>query len=176
MSDNNTSDERLKREPDSARAPRSMSDRRVTEDRGLDEERLRQFRMQMFSDALPNLPPIDGYHTVWLSTTNTQDPIHAREALGYTLVTAEDVPGFNPSLIEREGPNAGAIKVAEMIAYKIPEEYYQAFMRIRHHEQPLEMEEAIVHAAERAGASMGADDIDGMDDVRSIAPAPRRFD
>lgn len=165
----------LKRDAGSSRAPRAMSDRAVTEDRGKHDEFLQRFRMQAYTNALPNLPEIDGYHCIWLTSTNPADPLHEREMLGYEPIAPEDAPNLS-TYVGKDGDFAGRIMVREMVAYKIPEELYQAYMRVRHHEEPLAMEETIRTEAERAGANMGADDIDDIDDVRQLAPAPRRFD
>ena len=88
-------DDRLKMDQGVSRRSRGMDDRKVTEDRVMsDDERLEMFRMQQFSDALPDLPIIPGYHMCWLSTTNSSDPIARRMRLGYTPVRSEDIPGF----------------------------------------------------------------------------------
>ena len=58
---------------------RGMDDRRVTEDREIsDDDRLEMFRNKLSNGALPNLPPIPGYHLCWLTTTNNADSIHSR--------------------------------------------------------------------------------------------------
>ena len=88
-------DDRLKKEQGVARRARAMDDRQVTENRAVtDDERLEMFRMQMHNDALPDLPPIPGYHVCWLTTTNPRDPIQRRTQLGYEPVRPEDAPGL----------------------------------------------------------------------------------
>ena len=82
-----------------AQAPRDTQraddNREVTERRDLsDEDRINMFREQLYNDALPDLPPIPGYKTIWLTTTNSRDPIARRMQLGYEFVTPADVPGF----------------------------------------------------------------------------------
>ena len=90
-------DERLKRDLGVAsRRSRAMDDRTVTEDREVSEDdRLEMFRMQQFSDALPDLPEIPGFHMCWLSTTNGSDPIARRMRLGYTPVRPRKSPDLS---------------------------------------------------------------------------------
>ena len=70
-------DDRLKKEQLSvSRRDRAMDDRQATENRELsDDERLEMFRMQLYNDALPNIPDIPGFHVCWLTTTNKNDTI-----------------------------------------------------------------------------------------------------
>ena len=120
-------DDRLKKEIGAGRRSRASEDRSVTEDRvRTDDDRLRMFQQQMFNDALPDLPPIPGYHVCWLTTTNPRDSIHRRMMLGYTPVTLEDAPGLDHSTL-KTGEYAGLIGINEMLAFKLPMNLYEAF-------------------------------------------------
>lgn len=130
------SDERLKKLAGDDRTNRAMEDRAVVERRDLsDDDRIRLFQQQLFNAALPDLPPIPGYRTIWLTTTNPNDPIHRRMMLGYEPVKAEDIPGWDHVSV-KTGEWAGCIGVNEMIAFKLPERLWHAFMRENHHDAP----------------------------------------
>jgi len=132
------------------RQNREMTDRAITEDRELtDDERLEEFRLSHFQSALPDIPPIDGYHVCWLTTENPRDPIHARLRMGYEPIKAEDIPGWDHASL-KTGEWAGCIGVNEMIAFKLPLRLYEAYMREAHHEQPLMEEEALNAARKQA--------------------------
>jgi hypothetical protein len=157
--------------------PRRTEDRPVTENREVSEaDRLAMFRNQLFNNALPDLPPIPGYHLCWLTTTNSRDPIHKRMQLGYEPLRADEVPGMEFSAL-KTGEYAGMIGVNEMVAFKLPQSLYLAFMDEVHHRGPLEEEEklnALVDRmrseAEAAGAALIEGD--GMADLRG--PMPQR--
>lgn len=177
-------DERIKRDLGVARRSRALEDRKVTEDRVLsDDERLQMFNMQLFNDALPDLPDIPGYHTVWLTTTNPRDTIHQRLRLGYELLSADDVPGYESSTL-KTGEYAGCIGVNEMVAAKLPMNLYQGFMKIAHHDRPKEQEDilnrSLEELRERAARDGGrildgaeGGEISGMEDLRRSVPSPR---
>jgi len=136
-------DTRLNSDQSGVRADRHMQDRDVTQDRALsDDERVAEFRQQYFQSALPDIPKIEGYHVCWLTTENPRDPIHARIRLGYEPIKTHDIPGWEHSEI-KSGEWAGCIGVNEMIAFKLPLELYEQYMRINHHEQPLSEEEKL---------------------------------
>lgn len=162
-------DERLKRGQDAGREPRSSTDNRqvsatreasertVTEDRNFSEaDRLEMFRNNLFNDALPDLPPIPGYHVCWLTTTNSRDPIHRRIMLGYEPLKAADIPGFEYSSV-KTGEWAGCVGVNEMIAFKLPLGLYESFMQEAHHNKPAQEEQRLQDVAdmlrEQAAAS-----------------------
>jgi hypothetical protein len=107
-----------------------------------DEERLDEFRKSFFQSVLPDLPPIDGYHVCWLTTTNPRDSIPGRIRLGYEPVKKEDIPGWAYATM-KTGEYAGCIGVNEMIAFKLPMRLYEAYMREAHHIQPLYEEEKL---------------------------------
>lgn len=159
---------------------RSSEDRTVTEDRTLSEdERLEMFRNQLFNDALPDLPHLEGYHMCWLTTTNPRDPIFRRMQLGYEAVKPEEVPGMSHATI-KTGEYAGMIGVNEMLAFKLPMSLYEKFMQEAHHDAPLREEDKLAEVAElmrdqaeRAGAKLLEGD--GMQEMREYAPRRGQF-
>jgi hypothetical protein len=182
---NSTEDSRLKKDADfdvvRRRDTRQSEAREVTENREVSEnDRLEMFRNQLFNDALPDLPNISGYHVCWLTTTNPRDPIHRRMQLGYEPVKPEEVPGMEYASV-KTGEWAGFIGVNEMLAFKLPESLYQAFMREAHYDAPMreeaklaEVAEIMRQQAERAGAAIIEED--GMQDLRAPQPWRGRFD
>lgn len=141
------SDERLKKSADN-RTSRAMKDRAATEDRRIsDDERVEMFRQQLFQSALPDLPPIPGYHVCWLTTSNPRDSIQGRIRLGYEPVKPEDVPGWEYAAL-KTGEWAGFIGVNEMLAFKLPMPLYEKFMQEAHHDAPLREEEKLTDTAE----------------------------
>lgn len=133
---NKLEDSRLVKSRGESRTERSRGERVIMGDRELtDSERLQAFRMNLFNSQLPDLPAIPGYHVCWLTTNNRQDPIHGRMRVGYELIKADDLPGFE-SISVKTGDWAGFIMVNEMIAAKLSMTLYQAFMKEVHHTQP----------------------------------------
>lgn len=174
-------DERLKRELDVGRRTRAAEDRKVTEQRELsDDDRLEMFRAQLFNDALPDLPPIEGYHMCWLTTTNPRDPIHRRMQLGYEPVRPEEVPGMVHATI-KTGEWSGMVGVNEMLAFKLPMSLYQRYMREAHHDAPLREEAALSETADRIRGQAEGDKVtisegEGLQDLRRTVSAPALFD
>lgn len=174
------SDDRLKKDMGAARRSRGSEDRQVTENRTVSEDdRLEMFRMQMYNDALPDLPDIPGYHVCWLTTTNPRDPIHRRVQLGYEPIKAAEVPGMEYASI-KTGEWSGLIGVNEMIAFKLPESLYQRFMKEAHYDAPLREEDKLEETAqlmrdqaERSGSKLVEGD--GMEDMYRYAPAQGLF-
>lgn len=124
------------------RLDREGDDRALTQNRELND----QVRLEMIRGdgqvILPDLPPIEGHHVCWLSTTNSNDPIHRRMQLGYQPIKASDVPEFAFSSI-KSGEWQGCIGVNEMIAFKIPLHLYNMYMKELHYHQPLREEEQV---------------------------------
>lgn len=165
------SDERLKKSAATSRANRAMEDRAVTQNRELtNDERVEMFRQQFFQSALPDLPKIPGYHTCWLTTSNPRDSIHMRMRLGYEPIRPEDIPGWDYVTV-KAGEYAGFIGVNEMLAFKLPIELYEAFMKEAHHDAPNREEEKLTDTADfmeqQARASGSRIDMgDGMAELR----------
>ena len=161
---------------------RGMDDRRVTEDREIsDDDRLEMFRNKLSNGALPNLPPIPGYHLCWLTTTNNADSIHSRMLLGYEPVTVADAPGLEYASV-KTGEFAGHIAVNEMLAFKLPLRLYEAYMQEAHHDAPLRDEQRLADVLEQIrqqGTEDGLafDEGDGTKELREMsAPRRGRFD
>lgn len=185
----NSEDRRLVTEPDFSVAgrrnthrsddrrsdDRQAQDRKATDARELsDADRLEMFRQQMFDSALPDLPEIPGYHVCWLTTTNSRDPIHRREMLGYEPVKVEEVPGMEHASI-KTGEYAGMVGINEMVAYKLPLSLYEQYMQEAHHHAPRREEEKLSEVADamreqaaRSGTALIEGD--GMTDMRESAP------
>ena len=173
-------DDRLKRDHGDSRRSRGAEDRHVTENREMtDDERLEMFRMQLYNDALPNIPDIPGFHVCWLTTTNKNDTIQQRLRLGYQLIRAEDVPGMD-LVTQKTGEYAGCIAVNEMIAAKLPMSLYQRYMQEAHYDAPLREEEKLAETAElmreqaeRSGGRLLEGD--GMSEMREYVPRRTEF-
>ena len=146
-----TTDERIRSNKPAGndiRVNRAMKDRAVEENREITEdERVEMFRQQFFNSSLPDLPPIDGWHTCWLTTTNPRDSIHTRMRLGYEPIKPEDIPGWEYATL-KTGDWAGFIGVNEMLAFKLPNSLYLKFMKEAHHDAPLREEEKLTDTAE----------------------------
>ncbi len=168
-------DDRLKKELGASRRNREADDRKVVENRAVSEDdRLEMFRQQLFNDALPDLPELPGYHTIWLTTTNPRDSIHRRIRLGYEPIKPEEIPGMEYASI-KTGEWAGFVGVNEMLAFKLPMSLYQKFMQEAHHDAPLREENKLAETAEimreqaaRAGAKLIEGD--GMTEMYDQAP------
>lgn len=159
---------------------RGDDDREVTERREIsDDDRINMFREQLYNDALPDLPPIPGYKTIWLTKDNSRDPIQRRLQLGYEFVTPKDIPGFDYITL-KTGEYAGVIGVNEMIACKLPVRLWEAYMQEAHHNAPLRDEERIRESnelmMEQAKAAKGALIVEeGFDEMQSNQPSRGRF-
>lgn len=159
------------------RQNRDMEDRPVTEARTdlSDEDRLALFRNAVFQSTLPPLPPIPGYHVCWLTTNNPRDSLQWRTRLGYEPIKPSDIPGYQLESL-RTGEYAGCIGVNEMVAFKIPMRMYLQYMRIAHHEQPMEEEKklsAIVEVIAQQAREKGAHVLVG-DGTASLGKSTRR--
>lgn len=174
------SDERLGNEAGKDKRDRSVEDRAVTQSRTLTEkDRLAAFRQSLFQAALPNLPEIPGWHVCWLSTTNRNDPIHRRVQLGYEPITVKDVPGYNfGELSVKTGEWQGCIGVNEMVAFKLPQELYLAYMKEVHHDQPLSEDEKLTSTADfiREQAERVGGKVEEFDGISSLRKAPPKAD
>lgn len=131
---------------DPARDDRAMTDRPATEVREYtDDERLAMRRSGFHQAVLPNLPKVDGWHLVWLSTDSKSAPIHKRINEGYVLVVPADLPGWElgDSFVGKwQGKDA--IVWNEMVAFKIPMRLHVMFMREDHEKRPDDMETGIM--------------------------------
>ena len=157
------------------RRSRESDDRSVTERRDLsDEDRIQMFAQTLYNDVLPDLPPIPGYHVCWLSTNHQSDTIPRRLRLGYELVKAEDIPGFEFASL-KTGEYVGCVGINEMVAAKLPMCLYEAYMQEAHHIAPAR--EAGMIAGQIDSLKEQADrdkgqimEGDGMMELRRAAP------
>lgn len=103
---------------------------------------IKAFAQEMYNNILPETPKIPGYHTCWISTTNTSDTPQRREAHGYTRVRPDDLPGYDHITLT-QGSFAGCIGLNEMILMKLPVDLWHAFMKISHEDRPYEQENTV---------------------------------
>jgi hypothetical protein len=133
--------------------------------------------MEIFKAAhaqavLPDIPPIPGFHDIWLASNNPRDSLQMRHRLGYRPVEPDDVKGFE--FVSDKGTHTdGLIRVNEMVAYKIPSELYQQYMRHNHHYAPAQEETKLtdtVTQVKRQLASQGSnvDECDGVEALRKL--------
>jgi hypothetical protein len=138
-------DERLRRDPATAeRASRDAADASRMDDGGSlsDAERRALIRQEWVTEVLPTPPELPGFHTCWLSTTNSADPIFKRMRQGYLPVKVVEVPGFAQYKITG-GEFDGCVQCNEMLLFKIETTRYQDIMTILHHDMPAEAERSI---------------------------------
>lgn len=176
-----TGDARLGRtnlSEDSSRAPRSATadePRTNLDGTGLSKaERMRMIKDEFKQEALPNVPAIPGWHTCWLSSTSTYDPLSKRERLGYVPVEPAELRGFK---VERTTTASdGLVRCNEMILYKIELDIYEAIMQEFHHDQPMREEEALKAQLKGQGHrdSDGRElgEIEGFEDLAVKRDAP----
>ena len=108
------------------------------------EERRNQLRQDWVQELLPTPPTLPGFHTCWLSTTNSMDPIYKRMQRGYVPVTVAEVAGFSSaSDVIKDGEFKGCISCNEMLLFKVEDQIYQDLMGIFHFDMPLEAERGI---------------------------------
>lgn len=149
MSNNPRADRRVTERVDEteerlARAAEAPEDDESRQARDVsDEEREDLLKITFMQDRLPAIPPIEGFHVCWLTTSNTGDSPMTRARLGYTPVRPEDVPVDMRGLFIASGDNS-FLTVNEMMAFKLPVRLFQRYMKIMHHEQPQEQELGIV--------------------------------
>lgn len=140
---------RLSRDPGERSSDRAMQDLAKAGDRELgDSVRLDAFRQSLFQAALPDIPPIPGWHVCWLTTTNPSDSINSRRKLGYVPVELSDVPGYHFDTL-KSGDHEGCIGVNEMVAFKLPMHLYEMYMREAHHDRPLSEEQMLMPDPDR---------------------------
>lgn len=164
------SDARLSKQTVNTRKSRASQNRQVTEDREqTDAERLELFRAATAQAALPDIPPIPGFHVIWLASNNPRDSLQMRTRQGYTPVLPEDVKGFE-FVTDKGGVQDGLIRVNEMVAYKLPSSLYNLYMRENHHYKPAQEETKLTDSAtslKKAAQGQGGD-IDEGDGVEAL--------
>jgi hypothetical protein len=171
------SDERLSKQTVNTRASKASQNRQVKEDRQTtDAERLDMFRAAHAQAALPDIPPIPGFHVIWLSSTNPKDSLQMRARMGYTPVKDEDVKGFE-FVADKGGATDGLIRVNEMVAYKLPMHLYNLYMRENHHYAPAREETKLTDTANQVKQQLRAkgsnvDEGDGVEALRQLDSVP----
>ena len=124
-----------------ARADRLGSDRSQTENRESNDKVRASERRAMLRDTntlLPNPPQMEGYHCVWLTTTNQKDSIEHRQRLGYQLVKRSELPDFALNSQKSGELTDDRIMINEMVLAKIDIDDWKADMIDMHHTQPIE--------------------------------------
>lgn len=172
-------DDRIKKDLTAGgRDSRATQDRRAASDElASQQERRRMFRNEWIQESLPKPPDIPGYHLTWLSTTNGYDPIHKRLRMGYTPVTADEVPGFDNYRV-KAGEHAGFVACNEMLLYKLPIEIYQQIMEELHHFAPQDEADKIRVQVENMGPrdskgrSLGMTEGEGITQLDQPMPVP----
>lgn len=140
------SDARLSKATDPARENRAMQDRAV-EGRRDTESIMAELRKQSFQNALPDLPPVQGYHVCWLTTSSTYDTIAGRMNRGYEPLLMEDCPGWTFNNVKGAAHEGWPISCNEMVAAKLPQDLYEAMMKYFHHELPNGEESRLAETA-----------------------------
>lgn len=136
----------------------------------------------MHQSILPDLPPIKGYHVIWLTTQNRGDTLASRVRLGYEPIRPAEVPGFE-TLSMKSADFGNLIAVNEMVAFKLPLRLFQMYMEHNHHQAPLEEEQKLSNALETMKEQMARaaggrkririDVADGTEDIVTDRPAPK---
>lgn len=151
MSDNPQDLELNLRKPRSTASDSSLRKARAEEQpEHLSPEALRskarQISREFDTEFLAKLPEIPGYHCVWASTVarNTGNP-RWYERKGYVPVHKSDAPNFQENSDSvTANKYADFITCNELLAMKVPEEMYQEYMLIDHHERPRGRESGYV--------------------------------
>lgn len=170
-------DERLSKQTVNTRKSKASQDRQVTEDReATDAERLAMFRAAHAQAALPDIPPIPGFHVVWLTSTNSKDSLQMRARQGYIPVENQDVKGFEFTA-DKGGLTDGLIRVNEMVAFKLPMHLYNLYMRENHHHAPAREETKLTDTSQQVKQQATAmksrvDEGDGVEALRLLESVP----
>lgn len=171
------SDERLSKQTVNTRKSKATQNREVTQDREqTDAERLEIFRAAHAQAALPDIPPIPGFHVVWLTSTNSKDSLQMRGRQGYVPVEPEDVKGFE-FVSDKGAASDGLIRVNEMVAYKLPMHLYNLYMRENHHYAPAREETKLTDTAQQVKEQLSrkgsnVDLGDGVEALRQLESIP----
>lgn len=144
MASDSRNDERIAKRTSSGdvRADRLSMDRQITENREVSDSIRLQERRAMLRDSntlLPAPPPIDGYHLVWLTTSNARDPLEGRFRRGYELVKPTELPDFKFSTQKSgESLSEDRIQINEMVLAKIALDLWREDMKYLHYDLPKE--------------------------------------
>lgn len=175
------------------RAPRERADEGRVDD-GLEltqDERDQMLRDEALQNQLPNPPQRAGVHWFWASLTNAYNPVTWYMRLGYKPVKYEELVGWaNANMRGKSGEYAGCITVNEMLLMQGSEDSYQRYMRIVHHDKPMEeqrkMSEAFKSVGEEVETQSGhgglvrdaarPGEISGIPSLERTAKRPGKFE
>lgn len=108
-----------------------------------DPERRRMMRERWNAAYLPNLPKKEGFHRFWCSSTHPTDTVARRIALGYRVLTLDDVKGTGWAPEQSSVKDASApdnvVRWREMVGMECPVDLYLEHLREFHHDQPRDM-------------------------------------
>lgn len=184
------------------REPMSMSEERRPRERededrlddGLElsqEEREQMLRDEALQNQLPNPPMRAGVHWFWASLTNAYNPVTWYMRLGYRPVKFEELAGWaNANMRGKSGEYAGCITVNEMLLMAADETAYQRYMRIVHHEKPMEEQRKMSETFKRVGEEVAMEaghgglvqdgarpgEISGIPQLERTAKRPSKFE
>jgi hypothetical protein len=119
-----------------------------------DPERRRSIRARWSEGVLPDLPPINGWHRCWVSTTHPIDTPQKRKRYGYRFVKYDDINALGWSAdvdAVKEGQFMGAVMWREMVAMECTIQDFIDYMREFHHDQPAEMVDGIFQRLDATG-------------------------
>lgn len=168
-------DSRLSRQADPGRGARSAEDSALTGDGVTSEDELRQrLQNEFLHQALPSVPEIPGYHVCWLTTTSQYDPIQRRLRIGYQLVRLDELQGYSNQKVN-SAEYADYVTVNEMVLAKLPENLYQVYMKMFHHDAPNDearkimerVEEMKAQARDSSGQDLIKEEGDGFSSLRA---------
>lgn len=152
-----------------------------------DPARRRAFREKWAQTHLPNLPIREGWHRCWVSTNNPTDTPARRIALGYRIITLDELKAqgvvWSPEAksVKDGGDLDGAVRWREMIGMECTEDDYQDYMREFHHDLPRDMARDIFdplnETAERVQQGGGRVAFgEGFHKMQTFARPPRQFE
>jgi hypothetical protein len=152
-----------------------------------DPARRRAYREKWAQTHLPNLPVRDGWHRCWVSINHPTDTPARRLALGYRIITLEQLKTEGTSWapeaasVKDAGSIEGAVRWREMVGMECTEDDYQEYMREFHHDQPRDMArdiyEPLMALQERAGDAGGRITVgDGFKEMQKFRRSPKQFE
>lgn len=129
------------------RAPRERSDEDRKDD-GLElsqDEREQMLRDEAMQNQLPNPPRRPGIHWFWASLNNPYTPVTWYVRMGYVPVKMEELEGWaHANMRGKSGEYSGCVTVNEMLLMRADETAYQRFMKIVHHDKPMEEQQKMM--------------------------------
>lgn len=177
---------------DEQRAPREQADAGRTTD-GLEltqDEREQMLRDDALQNQLPNPPRRPGVHWFWASLTNQYTSVTWYMRLGFRPVKFEEMEGWaEANMRGKSGDYAGCVTVNEMLLMRVDETSYQRYMKIVHHDKPMQeqhrMRDSMRSVQEAVAQESGQDlvrdatapgESSGMQSLDRTAKRPARFE